>query len=227
MAKRQNRHYSGIYHAREARGMSRMELVQLTGISKQQLSRLENGHIRLRLDHLEPFVRHLGYSAEEMLLWGRLPGAEQSAVGSAPASANTAVQVPEIDFRADARKKARQRDAVKPEKWGLPPRFVHEQLRCAPEHLLVLEITGDGMTPTFLPGERVIVDASHKQPSPDGIYAIRDSFDSIIVRRLQLLHATKPPRVRVISDNQKHPGAEIALEDLDVVGKVVCGLRTF
>src|ERR1700761_5821546 len=65
---------SGLYHARESRRMSRSELVRLSGVSKQQLSRLENGLIRLRLDHLKPFAAPLGYSAEQILLWGRYPG---------------------------------------------------------------------------------------------------------------------------------------------------------
>ena len=65
---------TGLYHARQARGMSRSELVRLSGVSKQQLSRLENGLIRLRLDHLKPFAPHLGFSPEQMLLWGRYPG---------------------------------------------------------------------------------------------------------------------------------------------------------
>jgi DNA-binding Xre family transcriptional regulator len=37
------RQKTGLYHAREARGMSRTELVKPSGISKQQLSRIENG----------------------------------------------------------------------------------------------------------------------------------------------------------------------------------------
>jgi len=53
----------------EARGMSRSKLVELSGVSKQQLSRLENGQIRLRLDHLKPFAAHLGYTPEQILLW--------------------------------------------------------------------------------------------------------------------------------------------------------------
>src|SRR5580693_6965585 len=66
--------HTGLYYAREARGMSRSELVRLSGVSKQQLSRLENGLIRLRLDHLKPFANALGYSPEQILLWGRFPG---------------------------------------------------------------------------------------------------------------------------------------------------------
>src|SRR5579864_4384171 len=65
---------TGLYYARESRGMSRTELVRLSGVSKQQLSRLENGAVRLRLDHLRPFANALGYSPEQILLWGRYPG---------------------------------------------------------------------------------------------------------------------------------------------------------
>src|ERR1700741_2935411 len=71
---RSARQMTGLFHARQARGMSRSELVRLSGVSKQQLSRLENGLIRLRLDHLKPFAGPLGYTPEQILLWGRYPG---------------------------------------------------------------------------------------------------------------------------------------------------------
>lgn len=54
--------------------MTRSDLVRLSGVSKQQLSRLENGQFRLRLDHLKPFASHLGYTPEQILLWGLYPG---------------------------------------------------------------------------------------------------------------------------------------------------------
>src|SRR5579862_1526719 len=76
------RQMTGLYHAREARGMSRSELVKRSGISKQQLSRLENGQIRLRLDHLKSFAAVLGYTPEQILLWGRYPGTGASHVES-------------------------------------------------------------------------------------------------------------------------------------------------
>jgi transcriptional regulator with XRE-family HTH domain len=111
MARRvkQTRQLSGVYHAREARGMSRTELVERTGISKQQLSRLENGQIRLRLDHLKPFAAVLGYSPEEILLWGRLPhGLEKPSesedrrgdAGGKSSAAKRPGEVREIDARA-------------------------------------------------------------------------------------------------------------------------------
>src|SRR5271155_1406296 len=104
-----SRQPTGLYHAREARGMSRSKLVELSGVSKQQLSRLENGQIRLRLDHLKPFAAPPCYTPEQILLWGRFPGAGDNQPGSSEAGHAQASradlddgpprQVPELDTR--------------------------------------------------------------------------------------------------------------------------------
>src|SRR5580700_7265218 len=243
------RQMTGLYHARQARGMSRSELVRLSGVSKQQLSRLENGLIRLRLDHLKPFAGPLGYTPEQILLWGRYPGtggvagshvessdvlreeAAQEDFGPAPG------QVPELDTRAglgggglparEVRKEGRHADPVKSEGWVFPSSFVREQLHAAPSQLLVLDTNGDSMAPTILSGERVVVDTGHKTPTPDGLYAIRDTFGSIVVKRLQVMRNAKPTKVKIISDNPNHNNEETPLADLEVVGKVLSCLKLF
>src|SRR5271167_2770203 len=162
------RQHTGLYHAREARGMSRSELVRLSGISKQQLSRLENGQIRLRLDHLKPFATHLGYAPEQILLWGRYPGigkddlSDRSHHATSPVALPPAT-VPELDTRIvdgapmrETRKGRSRADPVKSESWSFPPGFVREQLHTSPERLLVVEVAGDSMAPTIASGERVI-----------------------------------------------------------------------
>src|SRR5271170_6742913 len=95
-----SKQWTGLYYARQARGMTRTRLVDLSGVSKQQLSRLENGQIRLRLDHLKPFASHLGYTPEQILLWGRFPGTGEDDSGdrSHPSTSPVTplpVQVPE------------------------------------------------------------------------------------------------------------------------------------
>jgi transcriptional regulator with XRE-family HTH domain len=240
--------FTGLYYARESRGMSRSELVRRSGVSKQQMSRLEGGHIRLRLDHLKPFANILGYSPEQILLWGKYPGTpgaggghiessdvlreegvRDEPVGPAPG------QVQELDTRAglggggvparEVRKEGRHADPIKSEGWLFPLGFVREQLHAAPQRLLVLETTGDSMAPTITSGERVIVDTGHKTPTPDGLYAIRDTFGSIVVKRLQTLRSSRPARVRIISDNPTHPAEEIPLSEIEVVGKALCCLK--
>jgi phage repressor protein C with HTH and peptisase S24 domain/DNA-binding Xre family transcriptional regulator len=248
MAKRSSKsskQYTGVYHAREARGMSRSELVRRSGISKQQLSRLENGVIRMRLDHLKPFANVLGYSPEQILLWGKYPGTgghvESSDVlreddrprePQGPAEG----QVPELETRAgmggggvasyELRKDGKHADPLKSEGWVFPPSFIREQLHTKAGSLLVLDTFGDSMSPTIAAGDRVVVDTGHKTPTPDGLYAIRDTFENIVVKRLQMVRSAKP-RVRIISDNPNHAAEEVPLNELEVVGKVLCCLKLF
>jgi len=238
---------SGLYHAREARRMSRSELVRLSGVSKQQLSRLENSLIRLRLDHLKPFAGPLGYTPEQILLWGRYPGTGGSHIESSDVLREEAAhdeplgpspgQVPELDTRAglggggvparELRKDGRHADPLKSEGWLFPGSFVREQLHSSPSRLLVIDTTGDSMAPTIVSGERVIVDTSHKTPTPDGLYAIRDTLNSIVIKRLQVVRSSRPPRVKIISDNANHPSEETSLGELEIVGKVLCCLKLF
>jgi len=246
MARKQKPTKTGLYYARESRHMRRTELVKRSGVSKQQLSRLENGQIRMRLDHLKPFAAVLGYTPEQILLWGRYPGTgghlESSDVlreeglsdepfGPIPG------QVAELDTRAgmggggvpsrEVRKDGKHADPLKSEGWIFPTSFVREQLHTPTQRLLVLDTSGDSMVPTLMSGDRVIIDTGHKTPSPDGLYAIRDSFDGIVVKRLQVVRAAAKPRVKIISDNPNHAAEEVPLNELEVVGKVLCGLKLF
>ena len=47
----------------------------------------------------------------------------------------------------------------------------------------------------------------------------------MIIRRLQLLRATEPGRVKVISDNPKHAAEEVTLSEIEIVGKALCCLK--
>ena len=223
---------TGLHYAREARGMSRSQLVKRSGVSKQQLSRLENGLIRLRLDHLKPFANALGYSAEQILLWGRYPGTAEAQIQGEALGASD--HVPELASRSEAagahpklrtRREGRHVERIKAEDWAFPASFITNRLEASAKNLLVIEAEGDAMAPTIMSGDKVIVDTGHKTPSPDGLYAIRDSFEKVIVRRLQVLRAAQSSRVKVISDNPKHAAEEVELSEVEIVGKVVGCLK--
>ena len=163
---------TGLYYAREARGMSRTELVRRSGVSKQQLSRLENGLIRMRLDHLKPFAAVLGYTPEQILLWGRFPGTPGAHVESSDVLREESThdeplgpavgQIPELDTRAglgggglparEVRKDGRHADPLKAEGWLFPGSFVREQLHTSTGRLLVIDTNGDSMAPTIMSG---------------------------------------------------------------------------
>jgi len=42
-----------------------------------------------------------------------------------------------------------------------------------------------------------------------------DTFENIVVKRLQVLRAERPTRVKIISDNPNHPSEETPLSELE------------
>ena len=119
-----------------------------------------------------------------------------------------------------------QQDPVADDYWRLPPEFVRSILGARPIDLLVMKGNGDSMQPTIMSGEPVIVNTAHRKPSPDGLYAIRDQLGEAVIKRLELF-GTNPPRVRIISDNPKHTPQERGLDEIEIVGKVLLGLKLF
>lgn len=118
-------------------------------------------------------------------------------------------------------------DAIRPDYWRFPQRFLHETLRRPATSLLVIECEGDSMKPTLAPGERVWVDTSHRIPSPDGIYALRDRFENIVVKRLQLDESGPEPMLLILSDNTAHQPSRRGLDEVHIVGRVIGGFRLF
>lgn len=145
--------------------------------------------------------------------------------------------IPEIDIRAgmggggfaesEVRFDGNHSDPVKPETWQFPTAFVREELRAPVNRLIIIETQGDSMSPTIEPGERLVIDTAHTRPSPDGIYALRDQFDAVVVKRLQILRGEDRGRVRVISDNAAHSAETVGLGDIAIVGRVICGLKRY
>lgn len=115
-------------------------------------------------------------------------------------------------------------DQILDDFWRVPPHVVRNELNTTVANLLVVQCEGDSMVPTIGPKDRVIVDVSHKKLSPDGLYAIRNRYEDIVVKRLTLL---ANDRVEIVSDNSKHSLEVVGLDEIAIVGKVVLGLKLF
>ena len=145
--------------------------------------------------------------------------------------------IPELDLRAGLGPgglaerhdlvEGNESDLLKDETWRFPRSFVRQELRRPENRLLVIETDGDSMEPTLRSGDRVIVDTDHRVPSPDGLYALRDRFGGTVVKRLQVLRRGDPPVIRVISDNSSHVAEEVGADEIEIVGRVLFGLKKF
>lgn len=116
-------------------------------------------------------------------------------------------------------------DPVKSEAWHFPTQFMREEVRASNNQVIIFATDGDSMEPTIGSGERIVVHTGMRTPSPDGIFALRDTFGNIIAKRLQVLRKGDPPRVLIISDNKAHPTEEVGIDEIEIVGRVLWGLR--
>lgn len=85
-----------------------------------------------------------------------------------------------------------------------------------PGQLSTIVVSGDSMEPTLRHGDEILVDRAPR-PRRDGIHVVRLG-DSLLVKRLD---TSRPGMVVLISDNPAYPPAECAIEDVEVIGRVV------
>ena len=227
----------------------RSELVRLSGISKQQLSRLKNGQIRLRLDHLKPFASHLGYTPEQILLWGRFPGtggaagshvessdvlreepAQEEPLGPAPG------QVPELDTRAglggggvparELRKEGHHADPLKPEGWLFPQALCANNCTPPPRAFWCSTPPATAWPRPSRRGSALssILLIKPRRPTNSTQFAIHSTASSSSACNCC---ARRGRRGENHFRQSNHPSEEVPLSELEIVGKVLCGLKLF
>lgn len=106
--------------------------------------------------------------------------------------------------------------------WPLPDEFIRHHLEVTQGRTFVLEVVGDSMLPTLLPGDRVIVDMSQRTFRADALYVIDDTFGEPQVKRLRRVPYSDKPTVEIISDNPSYGRDQIAAERVRILGRV-CG----
>jgi SOS-response transcriptional repressor LexA len=105
--------------------------------------------------------------------------------------------------------------------WVIPEDYLRNVVGASPSHALIHDIIGDSMTPTYLPGDKVIVDLSQNAMTTDTVYAISDGFGEPQIKRLQRIPFSEPPQVVIISDNPNLERFTVELSRLTIVGRIV------
>jgi SOS-response transcriptional repressor LexA len=100
------------------------------------------------------------------------------------------------------------------------PTWLRRLTQAGPDELKLVQVEGDSMAPTLLPGDHILVDRSDAaERLRDGLYVLRVD-DLLTVKRLTL-HPVKR-RVTVQSDNPAYADwPDMGLEDIVVIGRVI------
>lgn len=107
--------------------------------------------------------------------------------------------------------------------WLFPEQYLRNEVHVAPNRTLIMPVVGDSMDPSYRPGDRVLVDLSQSTLMEDTVYVISFDDGPPQIKRLQRVPRSKPPQVRIISDNAALETDVVPLDEIRIVGRV-CGV---
>jgi phage repressor protein C with HTH and peptisase S24 domain len=108
-------------------------------------------------------------------------------------------------------------------RYGFPRSEFRQILGASPEGVAVLEVRGDSMFPTLMPGEKVFVDTTDKTPSPPGIFVVWDGM-GLVMKRVEFVPQSDPPTVRIMSDNGRYDAYSRTIDEAYIQGRVIGSL---
>lgn len=94
-------------------------------------------------------------------------------------------------------------------------RWLREQ-GLEPAMLSSIRVMGDSMDPLLRDGDEILVDRTPR-PFREGVHVVRLGE----ALHVKLLQAVPPARLRLISKNEAYEPVDVAMADVDVVGRVV------
>lgn len=105
--------------------------------------------------------------------------------------------------------------------WRLPYSII-SALSLRTTEVIALPVKGSSMLPLLADGDVVFIDTRHRRPSPDGIYALADDFDEIIVKTLRAVDGDDGERwIEIVSTNPEYPVRRRRPSELRIVGRAM------
>ena len=173
------------------------------------------------VQRLVPIFERGGIDPAELLALAGVEGSGLRPLGHAAAEDKNMLRIEELDVRAGAgaRGLMGEHESILAE-WHVPSGIVRGYSTAPARELRIITVMGDSMEPTLLPGQRVLVDTGDRMPSPPGVFVVWDGL-GLVVKRVQVLPHSEPPRVRITSDNGKYDAYERTLEEAYIQGRVI------
>jgi phage repressor protein C with HTH and peptisase S24 domain len=137
----------------------------------------------------------------------------------APTDART-IRIEELDVRASAGAGLTGENEKVVAEWQVPSGVVRGYSTAPATEMRIITVMGDSMEPALLPGQRVLVDTGDRKPSPPGIFVVWDGL-GLVIKRVQMVPHSEPPRVKITSDNVKYESYERSLEEAYIQGRVI------
>ena len=125
------------------------------------------------------------------------------------------VEVPRLSLEASAGPGATAAQEIPFDAFRFSRRWLREH-GLEPAQLSAIRVMGDSMDPLLRDGDEILVDRTPR-PFREGVHVVRLGE----ALHVKLLQAVPPGGLRLISKNAAYEPVEVAMSDVDVVGRVV------
>jgi phage repressor protein C with HTH and peptisase S24 domain len=125
------------------------------------------------------------------------------------------VEVPRLPLEASAGPGAVSAAEIPFDAFRFSRRWLREQ-GLEPAQLSSIRVMGDSMDPLLRDGDEILVDRTPRA-FREGVHVVRLGE----ALHVKLLQAVPPDRLRLISKNEAYEPVDVAMADVDVVGRVV------
>jgi len=142
---------------------------------------------------------------------GELGGREETSYKAA----SDWVQVPRLPLEASAGPGAIGAEEIAFDTFQFSRRWLREQ-DLDPKMLSAIRVMGDSMDPLLRDGDEILVDGTPRT-FREGVHVVRLGE----ALHVKLLQAVPPGRLRLVSQNAAYEPVEVAMGDVEVVGRVV------
>ena len=109
-------------------------------------------------------------------------------------------------------------------RWYLPEAMLRHEGDMEPENVRILRARGDSMEPAVHDGDRFLVDTGRRTPVTGEMAVLWDG-GGLVVKRVEIVPRTDPPRFRLVSANPTYPPCTCLADEAHMVGTVLWVLR--
>lgn len=208
------------FRARLAQLMERfgsvVALANAVGVSDNAIYKWLSGRGQPSVANLVAVAR-AGRVSVEWLATGVEPAVSAGGAGVSPHARSEYIFMPRNHARfAGGREGVLRSDQVVD--WlAFKADWVHEKLKVESRDLILIEVVGDSMAPTFEDSDLIIANLAEPRFRQDGIYVIRHD-SGLAVKRIQ----RRPDgKLLVRSDNPVYESMVVAAERVRILGRVV------
>lgn len=205
-----------LRHVMQAKGWTAADLARHAGVSHSTINRpltVKDWPHAISRRTISAVERASGIDASEFIE-GFVPAAASAEEGQAP-DGKRLVPVYDVDVSAGFGTFVEAENHVA--NMAFDPRYLREF--GASRDLSIVRVKGDSMEPTLVDDDVVLVDHSKRSLDWDGLFVLRFG-DALQVKRIG--RGSQRGQVTVLSDNRTlYPEREMAVDEIDVVGKVL------